>query len=805
VVLLGEGLLQLLALTAPLSVLVVEDAHHADPDTLALLEYLAAAITRRPALVVVVRRDWPRPDPLERLGTGPNVRQVRLARLNDGAVGDLVDAARPLPPEVRSLVVARSEGLPVVAVELAVAMSAQQTTDGWFVPESISALIDARMVALTEAEQRLLSAAAVLGESPDWELVPAVAGVDGVAAVAGFRRAVALHLLVAEGGALRWRHGLVHRAVWARLFPVERQELGRAAATLVLDQVGGSADPRAAELLFRVGDVDQAADQWLQLAREAAARGALRSADELLERVELTGRRAAAATTQRVELLTLSGRAADALSLGTAALLSMSGPDYVDLCLLLAHAAISVGRFTDAEDLVARSGRTAEPRSLILLADAAHGLSRVDEAARLAVEAVQGARQSGPPAVLCEALCAEARSERLHRVDRAAACFAEAARTAAEHGLAPWAVEANFGLATLELLRDESPRTLRQVRKTAENFGLLLRAAQANLLLADHLIVHDGPAGDTGPGNEVARYGRLLREPFLQFAAEVVLATRSALAGDAREMEHRLSALEAVPGLPADARAQLLAVRGLSALVHQDLDRAADLLDAALWPLAHHGSAAPLTHFGAWVLVVTMVGRAAKEVREVLAAQTAGQRRANRGALRYADAIVAGRRGEIDKAEEALREGDELLAVVPWWHRLLRLVTLTAAVADGWGDPVPQLRMDLTLYEKSGDRELVRWCRDLLREAGAPTRQGRGDSDVPAAIRASGVTSREMDVLKLLEEGLSNAEISSRLFVSSRTVETHVAHLLTKSGTANRQALRSWYRGLREGGGSLTR
>ena len=520
--------------------------------------------------------------------------------------------------------------------------------------------------------------------------------------------------------------------------------------------------------------------------------------------MESTGRRAATATTRRVELLTLSGRAADALTLGTAALPSISGPEYGELGLRLAAAAVSIGRFAEAEELVAQAGRSTEPRSLILLAAAAHGQSRLEEATRLAAEAVEGARESGPPEVLCEALCAQARTERSHRVDRAAACFAEAARVAAEHGLAPWAVEANFGLATLEVLREESPRILRQVRQTAEDFGLLLRAAQANLLLADHVLVHDGPTAETDPEEQVASYGRLLREPFLQFTGEILAATRHALAGDAREMENRLGALEAGPELPPDARAQVSAVRGLSALVHHDLDVAADLLDTALRPLGRHGAAAPLIQFGVWALVSTVVGSdtgdTGTEIREILLGQTAGHRRANRGALRYADAVEAGRRGEPDSAQDALREGDALLAPVPWWHRLLRLVTLTAAVADGWGDPVPQLRVDLAAFEEAGDLELARWCRDLLREAGSPTRQGRGDAKVPAALRAFGVTSREMDVLRLVEEGLSNTEISSRLFLSTRTVETHVAHLLTKSGTANRQGLRSWCSGLRAGG-----
>ena len=42
-------------------------------------------------------------------------------------------------------------------------------------------------------------------------------------------------------------------------------------------------------------------------------------------------------------------------------------------------------------------------------------------------------------------------------------------------------------------------------------------------------------------------------------------------------------------------------------------------------------------------------------------------------------------------------------------------------------------------------------------------------------------------MLRLVADGLTNAAISERLFLSPRTVETHVANLLTKSGTANRQ------------------
>ena len=86
--------------------------------------------------------------------------------------------------------------------------------------------------------------------------------------------------------------------------------------------------------------------------------------------------------------------------------------------------------------------------------------------------------------------------------------------------------------------------------------------------------------------------------------------------------------------------------------------------------------------------------------------------------------------------------------------------------APRWlGRPVEQLRIDLVAHERNHDEAQARICRDLLRQAGAPTRRGRGDSDVPSALRGLGVTSREMDVLRLVAGGLSNGDIAQRLYL----------------------------------------
>ena len=48
------------------------------------------------------------------------------------------------------------------------------------------------------------------------------------------------------------------------------------------------------------------------------------------------------------------------------------------------------------------------------------------------------------------------------------------------------------------------------------------------------------------------------------------------------------------------------------------------------------------------------------------------------------------------------------------------------------------------------------------------------------------LTARELEIFRLIAEGLSNGEISERLFIGDTTVKTHVTHILQKLGLRDR-------------------
>ena len=54
------------------------------------------------------------------------------------------------------------------------------------------------------------------------------------------------------------------------------------------------------------------------------------------------------------------------------------------------------------------------------------------------------------------------------------------------------------------------------------------------------------------------------------------------------------------------------------------------------------------------------------------------------------------------------------------------------------------------------------------------------------------LSAREVEIIELVAEGLTNQEIADRLTISKRTVDNHVSNVFTKTGSKNRVALLNW-------------
>jgi DNA-binding CsgD family transcriptional regulator/tetratricopeptide (TPR) repeat protein len=144
------------------------------------------------------------------------------------------------------------------------------------------------------------------------------------------------------------------------------------------------------------------------------------------------------------------------------------------------------------------------------------------------------------------------------------------------------------------------------------------------------------------------------------------------------------------------------------------------------------------------------------------------------------------RSGGLDTPPAAAAEPFRLMVAGQWraaadvWDR--RGCTYLRAEALAGGDPAATAEA-LRIYDRLGAVRPAQRLRSLLRERGLPVPRG------PRAGTATdpvGLTGRQREVLSLLAEGLSNAEIAGRLTLSAKTVDHHVSAVLGKLGVPNR-------------------
>lgn len=265
----ASGLVQELA-REPGAILVVEDAHWADEATLDVLQLLSRRLDGLPALVVVTYRD----DELERthplrtvlgeLATTSAVLRVPVAPLSPPAVGLLASGHSVDPAELYR----RTSGNPFFVGEVLAA-------PGTEIPNSVRDAVFARVARLDSPARELLDAVAVVPPRAELWLLEAIAG-DGIAALDG---CLASGMLRLEDRAVAFRHELARLAVEHSINPHRRVELHRLALRELRDRPGGGLDlARLAHHAEAAGDAAAVLELAPAAAEHAAGLGAHREA-----------------------------------------------------------------------------------------------------------------------------------------------------------------------------------------------------------------------------------------------------------------------------------------------------------------------------------------------------------------------------------------------------------------------------------------------------------------------------------------------------------------------------------------------
>jgi DNA-binding CsgD family transcriptional regulator/tetratricopeptide (TPR) repeat protein len=808
--------------------LVVEDLHWADPETLATVEYLADNLNGSHALCLCTLRTdagGPAEALVEDLVARRSCPRIGLSPLSAGDVAEMTRRClrvEAVPPSLLDTLRTRAAGVPFLVEEMISAYvdaggPADQQPEWWIsrriaeaLPASYRAVVAERLERLSEEHRAVTSAAAVLGRTFDWRLLGAATGLGDQAVLGALRTAMRAHIVAAAAehyaGSFEFRHALAREAILAELLPTERADVSLRLAREIeraFPGVPGEWCERAADLSEQGGDRLGAARLLQECGRRALNRSAFDSAERALLRARglceddwmvwmgvddlLLDVYAAAGRTEAVA--ELGQRLADTFE---ARYPGKNRDSRVGgIHLRVARGLIPFGDWpvvrSNLEQARICAGAVRDERLMTYVAalDAHVTLQSGDSAAALALAIAAGeqAARLGLVDGECEALAARAAAElREGDVDAAQDSYALLAQQARGPSLVVWRIQGLLGLGVIDRVARGAVAHLAEARELAASVGAVALLAAIDLEIARaHLgrAELDRARAPLAEALEAARrYGLALLADAL--AAECMC---HALSADVRAVAAAAAGAQGVlgvshPEVVASGAAVLALVQGDDAAALARLDEACAEAD----PPSDEGWLELRALLG--VAVVGDTGRL-EQVRErgLPAGPTA------RAYVGYAAAICAGLAGRTAEADALMESADVLMP--PGWrrHHARRLVA-EAAVRDGWGDPTGWAVEGLEFFDASVLPRLADACRATLRKAGVPLRRrGRGESEVPRELYRLGVTSREIDVLRLVAERMSNREIGELLFVSPRTVETHVASLLRKVSVGTRAEL----------------
>jgi DNA-binding CsgD family transcriptional regulator/tetratricopeptide (TPR) repeat protein len=804
--------------------LVLDDLQWADEASAVLLVEVVRQLRGTRILAFATYRDAP-DGILPRLSAEANTERVDLLGLPAAAVGDLLLAAGlDASPDRARRVHAETGGNPFLVRELARTLTGP---GGPAVPGRVVEATAYRLTLLSDQAREVLQAAAVAGIRFSVGVVARMLGVPVLSLLGPLEECSAAGFLAAgdRPGDHRFSHALVSSAVVTRLSVEEQRRLHTAAADAIEALYEGQVRLHLAEVArHRVeaslpGDRARAVaaceaaasvasdalafEEAVRLYRQALAVGEGELGEDDLSRLELAlaaalhrsgdlpGSQETAARAARRE-----ERREDRLGLARAALVmeATGVPEWDgEICRV-------------CEQALAGDGL---PDSLRARVSASYAQALVyrgeyDRAGRVSRDALAAAESAADPVALVDALrarqlacCApEGLAERIVLADRMLEAAGALGSAWAEMWGRLWRIDTLFETGQLRLIQRE-----------LTDLGSCLDRLSGPVGRWHQLNVAATLALATGRFAEAAR---LAREGFKVFSdmghpaaigSLAVILSQSSLhigldrsgladAFDLIPAQLRPEAVDTTQGT-----ATIFPALTLTLIRVQQGDRAGAEAAYALAGPIRSWTPMPAMRMAAWghaLAVAIGLGRAADI--EFLASQFEpfrGQHAANgagagvyMGPVELQLGLAAAALGRLDAAASDLAAAVSICDANGACGYAVQASVELAAVLVRRGDPAGTRAV---LDRAEGEASRLGMAPFVTR-----IEQLRAQLTADAGAAHPVLSPRELEVARLVAQGLTNKQIGERLFVSERTAENHVQHILIKLGFSNRSQIAAW-------------
>ena len=799
------------------TVLAVDDLQWADEASLAVWHELATSISQLRLLLIGTSR--PAPD-------RPEVQQVRTAVVRGG--GQVLRLGPLAEPDVTALVTAMvgavpGEGLrrlaahaagnPLYLRELVDALMREQAVEirpvadivarSEQLPASLPAVLDGRLSSVSEEVAQLLRAAALLGGKFSVTDLSVVLRRPVVDLAAGLREAAGAGIVDGAGAVLAFRHALIRESLYQSMPEALRTALHAEAARELA--ASGADVLSVAQQLLNAGRPGAGwSRDWLVQAAPALAWQAPQLAVELqrreLEETPVGDKAWDALIVGLVRALLNVGGYEEAIAQASRALAVMTDPARRgEMSWMLAHAQVSGGHSYEAAITTMRQALAAsdlplpwQARLLALRAMYERETNGFDVSRTLAYQALTAAEEAGDLSARAQALfavwiihsIARDHATALECIDRTLLIIGDDPSYDDLHSIA--LDSRTFTLQNLDEW-EQASLALRQSREFALRTGRPDRATLASAAVLrywlgqwDDALVELGSDATDVPGLVYSWLRERWSALLLHGVAALIAGRREQRTTAGRHLREGL-ALPIENLTDRENRDFLVAAHALS-LEQSGETRPAMLRLAGLIP--RPANEMTLTH--QWLpdlvrLALTVgerdIAQAAAEACQVEAA--AGTRPAAASLRCY---------GLLESDPERLREAvAHYRAVGPAVELPAALEDLAVVLAERGHEEDARAALNEAVgrYEGMGARWDTRRAEGRLRPYGIR----RGVRGRRAARPTSGwaaLTPTEVKIAALVARGDSTADIARGMFLSRRTVQTYISHILTKLDASSR-------------------